>query len=197
MKGAIVREAGGPEAIRVETLPEPRPGAGEVRVRVAYAALNPLDAHARAHRVPWMHPGFPFTPGFEYAGRVDAVGEAVDEAWIGARVAVNGAWGGNAEFAVAPVTALERVPDGFDWRTAAVYSTCAYTSWLLVHSAARVRPGQFVAIHSAAGAVGLLTTQVARSAGATVIALAGGEHKLEYARGFGDFHRRSPTGGSP
>jgi NADPH2:quinone reductase len=188
MRSAIVAEAGGPETIHIEERERPEPGAGEARIRVAYAALNPLDNHARANRIQWMHPGFPFTPGFEYAGRVDAVGPEVSEDLLGTRVAVNGQWGGNADYAVAPAQALIQVPDAFDWPLAATFSTCAYTSWLLIHSAGRVKQGQVVAIHSAAGAVGSLTTQVAKSAGATVIALAGGPGKLDYARQFGADH---------
>jgi NADPH2:quinone reductase len=188
VKSAIVRQAGGPEAVFIEEMPLPVPDRGQVRIRVAYSALNPLDLHARADRIKWQHPGFPFTPGFEYAGLVDAVGEGVEAELLGRRVAVNGCWGGNAEFALAPAMALNEVPSGFDWPTAATYSTCAYTAWLLVHSAGRVRAGQVVAIHSAAGAVGALTTQVAKSAGAEVIALAGGSPKLEYAQQFGADH---------
>lgn len=188
MRAAIVREAGGPDVIRIEERPVPSPGPGEALVRVAYAALNPLDTHARANRIEWFHPGYPFTPGFEYAGRVEAVGDGVDAALLGQRVACNGQWGGNADYAVAPADRLVPVPDAFDWPTAAAFSTCAYTAWLLVHAAGRVRPGQTVAIHSAAGAVGALTTQVARAAGATVIALAGGPEKLDYARRFGAEH---------
>lgn len=188
MRAAIVSEPGGPEAIRIEERPRPDAGPGEVLIRVAYAALNPLDTHARADRIEWFHPGYPFTPGFEYAGRVEAAGDGVDPTLVGQRVACNGQWGGNADYAIAPADRLVPVPEAFDWPTAAAFSTCAYTAWLLVHSAGRVRPGQTVAVHSAAGAVGALTTQVARAAGATVIALAGGPDKLDYARRFGAEH---------
>jgi NADPH2:quinone reductase len=187
MKGAIVRAAGGPDVIEIEDLAVPEPGDGEVRIQVAYAALNPLDTHARANRIPWMHPGFPFTPGFEYAGVVDAVGPGVHESWIRKRVASNGHWGGNAEYAVAPAKTLNPVPDGFDWHTAAAFSTCAYTAWLLVHQAAKLAEEQWLAVHSAAGAVGSLTVQIAKSAGAKVIGLASGG-KLDYVRSFGADH---------
>lgn len=184
MRTAIIPEAGGPEVIRIEERSIPEPAHGEALVRVAYAALNPLDTHARANRIAWMHPGFPFTPGFEYAGRVEAIGPGVDKALLGERVACNGQWGGNADYAIAKAAQLIDVPDDFDWPTAAAFSTCAYTAWLLVHSAGKVEPGQVVAVHSAAGAVGALTTQVAKAAGATVIALAGGPDKLAYAEQF-------------
>jgi len=188
MRSAVIREAGGPEIISIEDLPDPHPGAGQARIRVAYAALNPIDTHARANRIPWMHPGFPFTPGFEYAGVVDRVGEGVDPGLVGQRVACNGQWGGNAEFALAPAASLIGVPEGFDWFTASTFSTCAYTCWLLIHSAARLEAGQVLVVHSAAGAIGSLTTQMAKTAGATVIGLAGGGDKLAYARQFGADH---------
>lgn len=188
MRTAVIAEAGGPEKIQIEERGTPEPGPAQALVRVAYAALNPLDNHARANRIAWNHPGFPFTPGFEYAGRVVAVGDGVDDSLVGQRVACNGQWGGNADFALANAQGLIPVPEAFDWKTAASFSTCAYTAWLLVHSAGRVQPGQRVVVHSAAGAVGALTTQVAKAAGAEVIGLAGGPDKLTYAAGFGADH---------
>lgn len=188
MKSVTIAAAGGPEVIALTEVSIPEPNAGEVRIKVAYAALNPLDNHARAERIKWNHPGFPFTPGFEYAGLVDAVGTGVDASLVGKRVASNAGWGGCAEYAIASAATLEQVPDGLSWQTAACYSTCAYTAWLLVHSAAKLQAGQSIALHSAAGAVGALTTQVAKSAGATVFALAGGEAKLDYAKQFGADH---------
>lgn len=189
MRKAVVHEAGGPDVIRIETADIPEPGAGQVRIQVAYAALNPLDTHARALRVDWMHPGFPFTPGYEFAGRVDAVGAGVNPELLGARVACNGLWGGNADYAVVEAERVIPVPQGFDWHTAATWSTCAYTAWLLIHSAGKVQPGQSVLIHSAAGAVGILCTQVALDAGAKVIALAGGADKLAWIEQFGASRR--------
>ncbi len=66
---AIVADApGGPEVLELRRLPVPAPGPGQVRIRVAYAALNPLDTHARAARIEWNAPSFPMTPGYEYSG---------------------------------------------------------------------------------------------------------------------------------
>lgn len=189
MRSAIVNEKGGPEVIAIEERPVPEPGDGQILAKVAYAALNPLDGHARALRVPWMHPGFPFVPGFEYAGRVTAAGPGVDPDLVGRRIACNAQWQGNADYAIADASRVEVVPDAFDWKLAAAFSTCAYTAWLLIHSAGRVSPGDVVAVHSAAGAVGALTMQVAKSAGATVIGLAGGPDKLEFIRSFGADHQ--------
>lgn len=188
MRAAVVGEQGGPEKIGIRRIDVPEPGAGQVRVRVAYSALNPLDTHARAARIKWRHPGFPFVPGYEYAGVVDAVGEGVDESIVGRRVASHGEWGGNAEYAIATASELIPVPDGFSWPTAATFSTSVSTAWHLVHSAGKVQPGMTVLVHSGAGTIGSLVTQVARDAGAKVISLAGGEKKLEYARRFGADH---------
>src|SRR6056300_1660271 len=115
MRQVVVVEPGGPEVLTLKEVEQPDPGAGQVRVKVAYASLNPLDNHARADRIKWNHPGYPFTPGFEFCGVVDAVGEGVDESLIDQRVATNGQWGGNAEFAIAPAHSLVSVPDEFDW----------------------------------------------------------------------------------
>ena len=185
MRQIIVPQPGGPEVLTLQETSKPVPSAGQIQVRVAYAALNPLDNHARADRIKWQHPGYPFTPGFEYAGLVTDIGEGVDESLLGVRVASNAGWGGNADYAIAQANMVVPVPDLFDWKLATIFSTCAYTSWLLVHTAGRVRPGQTVVIHSAAGAVGALVTQIAKSAGAVVVGLAGGEAKLDYAKQFG------------
>ena len=183
---AIVAEAPGePDSLRLREIPVPEPGEAEVQIRVAYSPLNPLDTHARADRIKWSHPGFPFVTGYEYAGRIERVGTGVDSNMIGTRVAVRGQWGGNADFAVAPVRELVMIPDKFSWMLGSVFSTTGPTAWHLVYSAGRVRRGQTVLVHSAAGSVGALTAQIAKSAGARVIGLAGGPEKCEYAAQFG------------
>lgn len=185
MRAIVATRAGDPGSLQLVQRDIPEPGPGQVRVRVAYAALNPLDTHARAERIKWGHPGFPFVPGYEYAGRVDGLGADVDATLAGKRVAVISEWGGNADYALASAARVVDVPDEFDWKLAAVFATCAPTAWHLVNSAARLGAGMTVVVHSAAGAVGALTTQIARDAGATVIGLAGGEDKVAYARQFG------------
>lgn len=188
MRAILVERAGGPQTLQLTERPVPQPAAGQVRIRVAYSALNPLDTHARADRIKWSHPGFPFVPGYEFCGRVDAVGEGVDRGLVGRRVASAGEWGGNADFALATAARLVPIPDAFDWQLGATFSTCAPTAWHLVHSAGRLAPGEWVVIHSAAGAVGALTTQIAKSAGASVIGLVGSAAKIAYARQFGADH---------
>ena len=185
MRAVMAEQPGGPETLTVKAVPVPEPGPGQVRIRVAYSALNPLDTHARANRIKWGHPGFPFIPGYEYAGRVEKAGEGVDPELVGRRVAAMSEWGGNADFAIATASRLVPVPDSFGWTLAATFATCAPTAWHLVHSAGRLREGMTLLVHSAAGAVGSLTTQIAVEAGARVIGLAGGADKVAYARQFG------------
>ena len=184
MRKVTVSRPGGPEVLEVSEEPMVDPSEGELLIRVAYASLNPLDNHARADRIKWNHPGYPFTPGFEFTGLVEAIGDGVGDEWIGRRVATNGGWGGNAEFACIGEHEAQLVPDAFSWKLAACYTTCAYSAWLLVHQAARLRSGQWVAIHSAAGAVGSLLIQIAKSVGARVIGLVGGESKFDFVNQF-------------
>lgn len=188
MRAIVVHKQGGPEVLTLEDIPDPEPGPGQALIRVAYAALNPLDILARGGKVDWGVPPLPFVPGYEYAGRIEAVGDGVDTALIGRRVASAGEWGGNGEFAVATAAQLVPVPDAFDWRLGACFFTCAYTAWHLIHTAGRVAPGQVVVVHSGAGALGVMTTQVAKSAGATVISFVGGPEKIAWAKEFGADH---------
>ncbi len=188
MRAILVEAAGGPESLKLVSRPIPEPGAGQVRIRVAYAALNPLDTHARAGRIKWGHPGFPFVPGYEYSGRIDAVGAGVDSSLTGRRVASHSEWGGNGEYAIATAARVVAIPDRLSWQIGAAFSTTAVTSWHLVHSAGRVGPGMHVVVHSAAGSIGAMVTQIAKEAGAVVYGLVGGPEKVEYARQFGADH---------
>lgn len=188
MRAALVTEESGPEGLQIVERPIPAPGVGQVRIKVAYAALNPLDTHARAGRIKWGHPGYPFVPGYEYCGRIDAVGKDVDPSFVGKRVASFGEWGGNGEYSIATAERLVAIPDQLSWQIGAAFSTTAVTAWHLVRSAGRVKPGMHVVVHSAAGSVGAMVTQIAKEAGAIVYGLVGGPEKVAYARQFGANH---------
>ena len=185
MRAIVVDAPGEPSVLKLREIDIPEPASGQVRIKVAYCALNPLDTHSRAARVKWGAPTMPYTPGYEYAGLVDAIADDVDEELLGKRVVAVGEWGGNAEYALATGAKLIPVPDAFDWKTAAVFATCAPTAWHLVHSAGKVKDGDVVVVHSAAGAVGALTTQIAKDAGAVVYGLVGSQSRAEYAKQFG------------
>jgi len=187
MTALVADRPGPPEVLELRQVPIPEPGSGQVRVRVAYAALNPLDTHARAARVAYMAPEFPFTPGIEFSGLVEAVGDGVDAGWLGRRVVSERNWGGCAERAVTPVDALLEIPEGFDWVLGTVFHTCVYSSWHALHTAGRLREGDTVLLHSAAGAIGAMSAQIAKEAGATVVGLCS-PSKFDFARPFGFDH---------
>ncbi len=187
MRALIAQEPGPPDVLRLREVPIPEPGPGQVLVRVAYAALNPLDTHARAARVEYLAPEFPFTPGYEFSGLVEAAGDGVDRSWVGRRVVSEGEWGGCADFALATADRLIAIPGGFDWILGTVFHTCVYSAWHILHTAGRVRQGDRVLLHSAAGAIGTMAAQIAKEAGTTVFGLCSAA-KFDFARPFGADH---------
>jgi NADPH2:quinone reductase len=187
MKAMIADAPGAPDVLELREIPIPEPGPREVRLRVAYAALNPLDTHARAARVAYMAPDFPFTPGIEFSGLVDAVGDGVDPVWIGKRVVSEKHWGGCAEYATTPVDNLLEIPEGFDWILGTVFHTCVYSSWHALYTAGRLRSDDRVLLHSAAGAIGAMSAQIAGDAGANVLGLCS-PAKFDFARSYGADH---------
>jgi NADPH2:quinone reductase len=187
MRAIVADQPGPPEMLELRQLPIPEPGPGQALIRVAYASLNPLDTHARAARVEYLAPEFPFTPGVEFSGLVEAVGDGVDPSLIGQRMVSERAWGGCAEYALAEAGGLIPIPDGFDWVLGTVFHTCVYSAWHVLHTAGRVQPGDTVLLHSAAGAIGAMSARIAKDAGATVFGLCSPE-KFDFARSFGADH---------
>lgn len=184
MRAVRAERPGGPEVLEVKDLPVPEPGAGQVRVRVAYSDLNPLDTHARAQRVSWNAPTFPFTPGYEWSGLVEALGAKAPADLLGKRVVSVGEWGGNAEYAIATAGRLALIPEGFDWRLGTCFQTSGYSAWHLIHTVGKIRAGDRVLLHAAAGSVAILAAQIAREAGATVYGLCG-LSKMDFAGPYG------------
>ena len=185
MRAMVVERPGPPEVLQLRQVPIPQPGPGQVRLRVAFVGMNPVDALVRRERLDWMPVTYPFTPGLEHTGVVDAIGPDVAPEWLGRRVLSRISFGGYADWSLAPVRGLLRVPDGLSLRDGCVYRGCSYTAWHALHKCARVQPGDRVLVHSAAGAVGLMAMQIARDAGATPLGLCGGPRKVEWVRSFG------------
>lgn len=185
MRAVVAGEPGGPEVLKVTTLPIPDPGPGEARIKVAYCGLNPMDTFGRRGVLTWMNLPWPFTPGIEHAGVVDTVGDGADTSLIGSRVHARNAWGGNADYSIVQAASLLPIAEGLDWKAGSVYRGMTFTAWHCLHTAARVRAGDVCVFHSAAGPVAIMLTQVAKDAGATVIGLAGSQAKIDYARQFG------------
>jgi NADPH2:quinone reductase len=182
MAGAwTVREHGEPGAVlRWETLPDPHPGAGQIRVRVAATSCNFADVLLCRGEYQ-QKPTMPFTPGLELCGIVDEVGSGVAPALVGSRIVGQPhlPHGGFAELALMTVADAAVVPPALDDVTAATLHLTYLTAWLGLHRRASVRPGDIVVVTAAAGGVGSAAVQLARAAGATVIGIASGQRKLD------------------
>jgi NADPH2:quinone reductase len=176
MRAIRISRWGGPEVLEaVDDAPVPEPAAGEVLVRVARAGVNFADTHAREDAYVARYE-LPLVPGAEVAGTVD--GRRV--------VALTGGTGGYAEWALAPAATTFDVPDGVDDDAALALLVQGLTAWHLLRTCAHLAPGESVVVHSAAGGVGSLAVQLARSLGAgRVIATASTEAKRDLALALG------------
>jgi NADPH:quinone reductase len=182
VKKIRVDKYGGPEdMILVDVFP-PEPEKGEVLVRLEAIGVNFIDIYQRAglYRNP-----LPFTPGNEGAGVVVQTGQNVHEVARGDRVAYAGVLGSYAEYAVVPAQRLVKLPDGIDARTAAALMLQGMTAHYLTHSTYPLKRGDTCLVHAAAGGVGLLLVQMAKSQGARVIGTASTPEKAELARSLG------------
>ncbi|MEV4000580.1 zinc-binding dehydrogenase [Actinomadura sp. NPDC049753] len=161
---------------------EPVPAAGQVAIAVEYAGIQYGDVLVRSGHFPVPRP---FVPGFEAAGRIIAVGEGVDAARIGQHVTALTSAGAYAQVAVAPA-ALTFDTTGVDARTAAGFGWVTPTAYDLINTLTRMRPGESVLIHAAAGGVGTLAAQFAKAAGAArIVGVVGGAAQADYATRFG------------
>ncbi|MFE0465041.1 NADP-dependent oxidoreductase [Kitasatospora sp. NPDC058965] len=173
---------GGPEALRVATAPRPEPGPTEVLVRVHAAALNPVDVKtSRGEGLAWLYGEPPYTLGWDVSGTVEAVGFGAS--WLSPGDEVFGMpnfprlAGGLAEYVTAPSRHFVRKPAGLDHVRAAALPLAGLTAWQILVDTARVRAGQRVLVHAAAGGVGHLAVQIAKARGAEVIGTASaGKH---------------------
>lgn len=184
MRAAMCAEHGPPEVVHLVDLPVPVPGEGEVRVRVAAAAVNFPDVLLVSGDYQVELP-VPFVPGSELAGVVDAVGEGVaafrpGDAVFGATMS-----GAFAEYVVVPAAALQPVPSGVDFATAAVFGVVYSTAYNSLRSVAALQPGEWLCVLGAAGGVGLAAIDVAHALGARVVAVASDERKRELCRSRG------------
>jgi NADPH:quinone reductase len=189
MKVWRVHEYGEPaDVLRLEELPAPSAGPGEILVRVTAATLNFNDIDGVRGRYRTVRPPLPYIPGMEVLGYAEAAGTGT-EAWLGKRVVAvpNGAFGGYAQVAVCPVAMAFEMPpaSALPDRTAAAVYLPFHLSWLALHERANLQPGEIVLVHAAAGGVGSAAVQLAVLAGARVIATAGTTEKVEFCRSLG------------
>jgi NADPH2:quinone reductase len=185
VKAVRVHALGGPEVMQYEDVDVPRPGPGEVLVKITATGLNYLDVQYRIGRV---KAPLPFTNGTEAAGVVTDVGSGVTDFKVGDRVAYTMILGTYAEYALAPAARLVPVPADLDLRTAAAALLQGLTAHYLTHSTYPLKAGETALVHAAAGGIGNVLTQVARIVGARVIATVGSDAKAELARQAGAHH---------
>jgi NADPH:quinone reductase len=179
-----IHEHGGPEVLHWEDVEVGEPRAGEVKLRQEAAGLNFIDVYHRKGLYPQQ---FPFTPGVEGAGVVEAVGADVTDVKAGDRVAYAGSVGGYAEERLIDADRLVKLPDSISSEQAAGMMLQGMTAHMLLRSVHRVQPGETILIHAAAGGVivGLIVCQWAKALGATVIGTVGSDEKAELARAHG------------
>ena len=176
MKAVRFHEYGGPDVLRYEDAEQPVPGVGQVRLRVAATTFNPVDDGIRGGYLRGPFPvTLPHTPGIEVAGTVDAVAEGVDGREVGEEVVgflPMVAAGASAEYVVAPAEVLTRAPSSIPLADAAALPMVGLTAWQALVDDAKLTTGQRVLINGAGGAVGGYAVQLAKHAGAHVVATA-------------------------
>jgi NADPH2:quinone reductase len=180
-----IYEHGGPEKLRWEQVEVGAPGEGQVRVRNTAIGLNFVDTYQRSGLYPMP---LPFTPGSEGAGMVEAVGPKVKEFKVGDRVAYSSPIGAYAEVVLRPAARLVKIPAGVDDRTAAAMMLKGLTTQYLIRRTYRVKKGDTILMHAAAGGVGLILCQWAKALGATVIGTVGSDEKATLAKRAGCKH---------
>src|SRR6185437_14093383 len=172
MKAVLIHSFGGPEVLRMEDVSRPEPGPHEVLVRVHAAGVNPVDWKIREGKLGNIP--LPSIMGSDFSGEIEALGPDVTEFRVGESVfgSVSDGSGSYAEFALAPVSQIVEKPPGLDHVQAAGIPVPAMTAWQALFDEAKLRRGQKVLIHAAAGGVGSFAVQFAKWKGAYVIGTA-------------------------
>ena len=181
----VVHQTGGPEQLSVEDWPLQAPGPGQVLLRQTAIGLNFIDTYQRSGLYPVQTP---FVAGNEAAGVITALGENVTGFKVGDRVAYQGQIGAYAAERLVAADRLVPIPEGIDDETAAAILLKGLTAYYLLFQTWAVQQGEIILWHAAAGGVGIIATQWAKALGATVIATAGSDNKVELARANGCDH---------
>ncbi|HML17756.1 MAG TPA: NADPH:quinone oxidoreductase family protein [Bryobacteraceae bacterium] len=181
MKSWRVHAWSEPETMVLEEIPEPEPAPGQVRIRNRAAALNFFDI-LQVQGKYQVKPPFPFTPGAEVAGIVDAIGEGVASLKVGDRVMAMTHGGGFAAVSVAPASNVFPMPAKMSFEEAAAMPIAYHTSYFAFTHRTWISAGEWVLVHAGASGVGTSAIQIAKAMGARVIGTAGSEAKLAFAK---------------
>lgn len=186
MRQIWIMKAGAPEVLTLKEAPDPAPRSGELRIRVEASGVNFADILGRMGLYPDL-PALPVVVGYEVGGRVDAVGDGADAAWIGRDVFAMTRFGGYADVVCVPENQVFDRPPGMSAEQGAAIPVNYFTAWQLVVVMGALRAGETMLVHSAGGGVGIAATQIAKHIGAQVIGTAS-TAKHEQLRGLGVDH---------
>ena len=184
MRAIVLERRGGPEVLRVREVPDPAPGAGEVRVRVDAIGVNFAEVLSRKGLYGWA-PAMPYIPGMEATGTVDSLGEGVEGRAIGERVVVGAQHGAYAEMIVVRERQALPAIEGYSTEENAAIAVNYLTAWVALMEMARLRPTDRVLVTAAAGGVGTAALQIATCFGCATVGMAGSDTKLEAIRALG------------
>ena len=184
MRAVVITHPGGPEVLRLEEVPDPVPGPGEVLVGVAAAGLNRADVMQRQGNYP-PPPGSPPYPGMECSGRIIELGPEVTRWQVGDEVCALLGGGAYAEKVAVPQGQLLPVPDGVSLVDAAALPEATCTIQGTVYQMAHLAPGETFLVHGGAGGIGTFAIQIANAEGCTVACTAGSPEKLARCRELG------------
>jgi NADPH2:quinone reductase len=175
MKAIRVGEFGGPEVMRMEEVPDPKPGAGQVLIQVRAAGVNPVDAYIRSGAYA-VKPPLPYTPGADAAGVIESAGTGVTGLASGERVyTVQTLTGAYAGLALCDASQVKPLPVTVSFAQGAAISVPYGTAYRALFQRAHALAGETVLVHGASGGVGIAGVQLARARGMTVIGTAGSE----------------------
>jgi NADPH2:quinone reductase len=195
MKAIRVHEFGGPEVLRVEEVPPPQPGLGQILVCMQAIGVNPVETYIRAGTYAYK-PMLPYTPGNDGAGVVEQVGPDVNEFKAGDRVYTAGSISGTyAEFALCKTAQVHPLSGNVSFAQGAAMGTPYATAYRGLFQRAEAKPGETVLVHGASGGVGTAAVQLARARGLRVFGTAGSDEGRKLAREQGAhevFDHRAP-----
>jgi NADPH2:quinone reductase len=183
-----VHEFGGPEVLKLEEVPDPQPGPGQVVVRVHAVGVNPVEAYIRTGTYA-AKPNLPYTPGGDSGGVVLAVGPGVKRLKAGDRVYTTASLTGTyAEQALCDEAKVQRLPDHVSFEQGAAMGIPYGTAYRGLFQRAEAKPAETVLVHGASGGVGTAAVQLARAAGMVVIGTAGSEDGMKLVMEQGAHH---------
>jgi NADPH2:quinone reductase len=182
MKAILVHEFGGPEVLKLEEVPTPKPATGQVLVRIHGVGVNPYDTYMRAGTYA-IKPPLPYTPGSDAAGVIEAVGDGVKKVKPGDRVyTARTLTGAYAEYALALEEQVHNLPEKISFGQGAGVWVPYGTAYHGLHHSAEARASETVLVHGASGGVGTAAVQMARATGLTVFGTAGTQKGMDLAK---------------